>query len=180
MYKELFLASIGKSITGSVEFPEIQTVGRAGLAFLDGIESLSLPNCTTMLNRDCIASCANLRYISAPKVTYVPGAALSYCQKLEEVHLDSATNIDGQCFLNDAKLKYIYAPNLQSFGGNWCNGTTALTDLYVTNRTTSQVLAIQSFPGFVNVPTSQYANITWHCSDGTITWDGSAWVANIN
>ncbi len=177
MYKELFLAAVGKTLAGDLVLPEVEYVGRTGFGYNSSLTGLVLPNCTSA--SDLCPSCANLLNFSAPKLLTVPSGSLSYCTNLEEAHFDSATTIQAQTFNASPKLKRIYCPNLQVVSGAWCNGNAQLTDVYVTNRTTAQVLAISGFPGFVNMDAVR-GNITWHCSDGIITWDGSAWVATPN
>lgn len=175
-YKQLLLDVVGKNLAGELVLPEITYVGRTGLAYNQSLTRLELPNCTSS-DTDLCAGCINVKYISVPKLINVKNSSFAYCNNLEEIHLDSAVSFGVQVFLSSSKLKQIYCPNVESVSNTWCNGNTQLTDIYATNRTTSQILAMSVFPGFVNMD-SVFGNITWHCNDGTVIWNGSAWIAN--
>lgn len=175
MYKELFLNSVAKSMSGELINEDIEYVGRYGLGFNMSITRIELPNCTAC-DINAFADNRAMKYISLPKLVTGSTSMLANCSGLEEAHLDSVTTLGAQTFFASS-VKKIYIPNIQKLSNTWCNDNKQLTDIYATNRTTAEVLAISRFPAFVNMDNYR-ANITWHCKDGTITWNGSAWVAN--
>jgi hypothetical protein len=175
MYKELFFNLVGRTMSGELIDENIEYVGRYGLGFNISITRIELPNCTAC-DVNAFSDNRGMKYISLPKLLNGSNSMLAYSSALEEAHLDSVMSLGVQTFL-DSSVKKIYIPNIQKLYAAWCNGNDKLTDIYATNRTTAEVLAISGFPAFVNMDNYR-ANITWHCKDGTITWDGSAWVAN--
>lgn len=109
-----------KTIKGIENFTTIPAYAFEGT----GIETLSLPLCTTIQNA-AFKKCMQLKSVNLPKCETIEGYKLEYdeaegafysCNNLQEVELPNCINIEKYTFCSCPKLKSINIPVCQTIG----------------------------------------------------------------
>ena len=162
MYKELYeslLAGmqgvVGRTAVGAVNCDGY--IGECGICSLAGISASTLSmNGVTKLDRAFFGQ-------ATPALT--------------EAWFNGVTTTGQYPFWTCSALRIVHLDGLQSFHAETLRvQSSAMTDVYIGGKTCDQILAMSGFPGMTPSSNSKYATITFHGSDGTIHYNGSAWI----
>lgn len=143
----------------------------------DSVIDVTLP----AIRKWAFAPLSNLKTLVVRGATSLTSACEYFVQgsSVETVILPDVVSCSHFVFWSTPTIKVIRVPNLKTNMYRLCYiGTSALTDVYIDNSTCAEIMAIPNFPGMGPSDNSNYANVVFHGSDGTVTYNGSTWVAN--
>lgn len=141
----------------------------------DSVLDITLPD----IRKWAFGSQSNLKTLIIRGVTALTGRSEYFVQgsNVETVELPDLLSCNHFVFWSTPTIKVLRVPKLKTNMTSLCYiGTSALTDVYIDESTCAEIMAIPGFPGMTTSQNSNYANIVFHGSDGTISYDGSAWV----
>lgn len=157
VYKELFIGLTEDSLPETVVLPScITNFGRPYWLMSTKCKDLTvLGNTIKCSNNTFFYGSPNLKHLRLPNLTeinyWVAGSAS-----------------DGVA---------IYCPKVRSLGNNryvfYNSSSDKRLDVYITEIPCEEIKAIRNFPG---CDTPGLPNLTFHGSDGKLTWNGSEWV----
>ena len=101
----------------NVYLPRVQnllSIGSNGYHFANCyfLETIQLPELTTISGQNNFFSCSKLITVSFPKLINLTFGTFQSCKKLTQVELPAVTNIGGMPFLNCASLLNLHLPSL--------------------------------------------------------------------
>lgn len=122
------------------------------------------------------ASLANLKSLTVHGLLHMTGGYVFQDTPIETLILPDLVSCQNFYAYGASRLRTIVCPNLSQDMRYLCYvGGSVLSDIYVTNSTCSQIMAIRNFPGCSQNQNTNYANMVFHGSDGDVVYDGSAW-----
>ena len=123
------------------------------------------------------ASLANLKSLTVHGLLQMTGGYVFQDTPIETLILPDLVSCSNFYAYGASKLKTIYCPNLSQRMLYLCYmGSSVLSDIYITNSTCSQIMAIPNFPGCNQNQNTNYANMVFHGSDGDVVYNGTSWV----
>ena len=99
------------------------------------MDSISLPNCTSLGWDSNFRGCTNLKSAKLPKIQELTGNDFEGCTSLQSVELGNVTNIAGGAFEGCTSLQSVELGNVTSIGGNAFNGCSSLQSVELGNVT---------------------------------------------
>lgn len=156
VYKELFLHMMDNTLPPTVVFPAAVT----NLSRAFAICSSTLEDVTFLAEN--------------PRCTV---NALKYgCPSLVNIRMPNATAILDWGWVSNGSSYNLYIPKCRMFGGKtyiFDPGANAAGDVWIEELPCAGIMQITNFPGVHN---NNAARVTFHGSDGKLTWNGSEWV----
>ena len=137
-----------------VHSSEIEAISTRGMNYNPNLESIILPNCTTIesyafdnctglteallpslenLGEYAFQNCSSLADTNFISITKIPTGAFKGCSSLEYFNLNNITQIGNNAFQNCSKLTGVNTSNVTKFGNACFNGCSSITYLDVSN-----------------------------------------------
>lgn len=111
-----------------IDFPMVQTIGQATLAFAASLQKVSLASATALPD-NVLMYCGSLTEVYAPEALTVGEWAFSSCTSLTSIYLPKATSIGEQAFMDCSALTTVHLPSvktLEAFAFQRCNNLTSI------------------------------------------------------
>lgn len=127
------------------------------------------------------ANLRNLKHLIIRGVTSITSTNEYFVQNssCETVELPDLVSCNHFVFWSTPSIKKIIVPKIKTNMTSLCYiGTSALSDVYITESTCEEIKSIRGFPGMTPQQNTNYANVVFHGSDGNVVYDSSTqqWV----
>ena len=115
------------------------------------MDSISLPNCTSLGWYSNFKGCTNLKSIKLPKIQELTGDDFYGCTSLQSIELGNVTSIEGGAFNGCTSLQSIELGNVTSIGGYAFEGCSSLQYVDLKNVTSIEEKAFNECTSLQNV-----------------------------
>ena len=131
------------------------------------IDSISLPNCTSLVGWDSnFRGCTNLKSAKLPKIQELTGYDFQGCTSLQCIELGNVTSIEGGAFDGCSSLQSIELGNVTSIGGGAFDGCSSLQNIDLKNVTSIGGGAFKGCTSLQSVELENVTNIAGNAFDG--------------
>jgi hypothetical protein len=176
-------------------FQNCTKISQGSFLGCSALTELSLPSCTTIdttvvantvqWNNSGIADCSGIVNLNMPSLLITSYNCFKDMKQLRTVHIESCTVLNDIVFSNSSAIEQVYCPNVsslvsRSFG--YLGDIAKDVYFYMTQRTTTQILAMSLGSHFGSTPTAKWTLFHFIGSDGSVDYDTStsSWVATPN
>ena len=126
-------------------------------ANFSGIQSISLPNVTTVNGRENFVNASGLVTVNLPKITDTTAYMFYGCGNLQNVDISLVANIRNYAFRDCVNLEFLDLPTVGMIYGNGFNGCKKLVTLVLRKST---LCGLESTNVFTNTPFAGYNGLS--------------------
>lgn len=122
---------IGCSRISYIDLPKCSIIYRTVFESMQGLLSVSIPECRLMLATGAFSNCRNLLEISAPKCLNIGNSAFYSCYSLSSVYLPECASVGGIAFQYCSQLTELDLPGCGFISGAVVNDCPNLTSVNI-------------------------------------------------